>query len=216
MILILEEDYPSQNHKYALAYIHTRNLYYKKMGLEFTVLNFRAKSSYTYEGINVISYEDYKQKESSSKIDLLISHAPNLRNHVKFMVKNKRNIEKILMVIHRHEVLKYTKYYPKPFHFNNANKGKNFVQNVYDSIKLPSMRFIIRKYLKQNKITLLFVSEWMRTHFELNVKINKNEYMDHSIVIPNSSHPIFVDNSYQYNQLEKEADFITIRPFDRS
>src|SRR5690606_37331220 len=107
-----------------------------------------------------------------------------------------------------------TKYYPKPFHFNNANKGKNFVQNVYDSIKLPSMRFIIRKYLKQNKITLLFVSEWMRTHFELNVKINKNEYMDHSIVIPNSSHPIFVDNSYQYNQLEKEADFITIRPFD--
>ena len=216
MILILAENYPSENHKYALAYIHTRNLYYKQMGIEINVLNFRAEASYQYEGINVISIGDFQKMNSNVKIDLLVSHAPNLRNHVKFIVKNYKRIKYFIMVFHGHEVLKISKYYPKPFNFVKQNTMKKKARSIYDSIKLPVLRLLIKNLVKRKIITLIFVSEWMKEHFSLNLNIDQKDILNSSMVIPNSVHPVFLKHKFEFDSINKIGDFIIIRPLDNS
>ena len=153
MILILAETYPSEKHKYILAFIHTRNVYYKQMGLDINVLSFKAENSYQYEGINVISLKDFRKMESTIKIDLLISHAPNLKNHAKFIYTNLKRIKQVMMVFHGHEVLKMSNYYPEPFSFVKQSKLKKLVRDTYDSVKLPLIRSLIKKLIRQKKIT---------------------------------------------------------------
>jgi len=214
MILILAEDYPSENNKYALAYIHSRNLYYNQMGMDITVVNFRARSSYLYEGINVISPKDFRKLYSKMKIDLLISHAPNLKNHLKFIVGNRHRIQETIMVFHGHEVLKVSKYYPKPYSYIKQNTLKKILRNSYDSLKLPIMRFVIKSLLNQNRVTLVFVSDWMEEHFSLNLKMTEKELSNNSLVIPNSVHPVFLKHSFEFDNDNKLGDFVTIRPLD--
>ena len=42
-VLIAAADYPDNNGKVTLMYIHTRNLYYAAHGINVTVFNFKAK-----------------------------------------------------------------------------------------------------------------------------------------------------------------------------
>lgn len=64
-------------------YVHTRNVYYANHGIDVTVLNFSAVESYEYENIRVITLADYES--SSEQYDILVAHAPNLRNHYRFL-----------------------------------------------------------------------------------------------------------------------------------
>lgn len=216
MILVLAEDYPSENNEYALAYIHTRNLYYKEMGIEIKVLNFRIKESYVYEGITVISKKDYKKTMRKTDIELVISHAPNLKNHIIFIKKNLSVIQNVLMIFHGHEVLRISDYYPKAYSFSQQKKSRKLIRDMYDSIKLPIMNMVIKNLINENKLSLIFVSEWMRKHFAINVKLEKELLLKSSFIIPNSAHPIFLEKNYDPSLVKKEADFITIRPLDNS
>ena len=65
-VLVLVEDYPSNTSK-ILMYVHVRNKYYMKKGMEVTVLSFKAKEKYNIDGINVITLKDYKANKEKYK-----------------------------------------------------------------------------------------------------------------------------------------------------
>lgn len=212
-ILILVQDYPSNENKYAMNYVHTRNLEYIKNNIEFTLLSFSAKNSYEYDGIKVTSLCEFNETLVGKKFDLLISHAPNLRNHMKFILKNQSNIHKILMFIHGHEVMRLSKYYPKPFKFTNSNLIREFTQEVYDLLKLNLLHVTFNNLLRKDKLYFIFVSNWMKDVFLENIPLNEGLLNEHSYVVPNSMNSVFLSSYYKLSS-EVKADFVTVRPLD--
>lgn len=204
-ILVLAQSYPSPENIYNLAFVHSRNLEYQKKNVKVTVLNFSAKSNYIYEGINVVSPDSILE---FSQYDSVVSHAPNIRNHILFLFKNLTKIRKIVFIFHGHEVLEVGKYYPKPYKWEKSTEN-SFFRWFYDKIKLK----ILNKILHSDKVSIIYVSEWMRS--EAN-KCLKASYSSKEIIVHNPINYSFYERKYKYKESENYSDFITIRPLNGS
>lgn len=214
--LIITEDYPNKNNKYANSYVHSRCIEYKKSQLNFKVLSFRAQTPYIYEGIDIISEDEFQKKYKNKKINLVISHAPNIRNHLKFLMIYRKNIKKMLFFLHGHEVLKINKYYPKPYDFTKDKSIiKNLTQNFYDSFKLKVLKTFFLNNLKKNKVKFVFVSKWMKIQFLKNVQLDPYLIDRNSYIIFNNANAVFEKKTYLKKKKTK-ADVVTIRPLDKS
>ena len=162
-VLVLAQDYPNNEGGVSLMYIHSRNVYYRKQGIDVTVLNFSTEKNYDYDGITVISPSEYKRDKKV--YDVLIAHAPNIKNHFRFINKYQQNFRRIFFYFHGHEILKISDNYPTPYpYMGDFNFFKKKIRDIYDIIKLK----IIRNYFvnSANDITLIFVSDWMKNKFE--------------------------------------------------
>ncbi len=84
-ILVLVENYPSSINVYAMSYVHSRNIEYLKLGIDVHVLNFSATESYIFEGITVYNRINFRQNNLDN-YDCIVSHAPNIRNHLSFFI----------------------------------------------------------------------------------------------------------------------------------
>lgn len=206
-VLVLVEDYPS-NQKKTLMYVHVRNKYYVENGIQVTVLNFRAKENYTIDNINVITLEEYKRKSSSNNYDILISHAPNLKHHYRFLMKYQKNFKNLVFFFHGHEVLKINKVYSKPYKYMKKNTLKKLIQNMYDNIKL----YIWKKFYTKisYKSYFIFVSKWMYDEFLRWTKIRPEVIENRYSITYNGIGKEFEELSYDKSK-EKKYDFITIR-----
>lgn len=206
-VLVLVEDYPSKISK-ALMYVHVRNKYYKKKGLQVTVLNFRAKKNYNIDGVDVITLNEYKSNCNKYKDCLLVVHAPNLKHHYIFLKKYQRNFEHLVFFFHGHEVLKINKVYSKPYKYVKQNTIKKVMQNIYDNIKL----YIWKRYYTKiaYKSYFIFVSKWMYNEFlkwtKIKPKVIENKYSITYNGIGEEFEKLCYDNGK-----EKKYDFITIR-----
>ncbi|MFL2077341.1 glycosyltransferase [Marinilactibacillus psychrotolerans] len=206
-ILVLATDYPDDNGNVTLMYIHTRNKYYVENGIDVTVLNFNSKSNYTLDGVKVITLKEYSRKNIT--YDILVSHAPNIRNHYNFLRKQGKYFKKTVFFFHGHEVLKTSEIYPKPYQYMRSSSSISMLaRDLYDSIKL----FIWKRYFLKtiNKTTFVFVSNWMYDMFLRYTKIDSSLLDDKKYIIYNSIGEQFETNSYDHRK-EKEYDFMTIR-----
>lgn len=205
-VLVLATFYPSENGKEAHRFIHVRNLFYQEHGIDVTVLCFGTKEDYVYENIRVISLKTY-QKEKE-EFDLLISHQANIRNHYFFLKKYSKKFPYIVFFFHGHEVLRFSKTYPKPYVYVKRSKLKVFARDIYDCFKL----FIWRKYIPRliNKSTLVFVSKWMLEEFLKSTKLSMNDINGHYEITYNGVGKAFQENVFDYNSVKK-YDFVTIR-----
>lgn len=198
--------YPLPDGQRAMYFVHSRNLYYEKEGLDVTVLNFATECGYTYDGIRVISLSELKKH--MEKYDALVLHAANIRNHYRFLKKYGKFFKKKIFIFHGHEVLRINKYYPKPYGYMKSN---NFVyrliQNLYDEFKLTVWHRYYRTYIED--IRLVFVSNWIFDKFKKEVRISDEELKGHACVIPNSIGDFFEKNLYMPQKIE--YDFLTIR-----
>jgi hypothetical protein len=204
--LILAAAYPIPNGARPMYFVHSRNLYYQKNGIDVTVINFSAKKSYTFDGIRVISIKEYKTL--NEKFDVLILHAANLRNHYVFLKKYGNRFDKKIFVFHGHEVLHINKYYPRSYgYLKSENRVKDFLQNRYDDFKLT----VWHKYYSENidNIRLLFVSKWLMQQFETEVGLCNENLRGHTDVISNSVGEFFEKNEYSPQNIV--YDFLTIR-----
>ena len=95
-ILVLTQDYPRLNGTHERMYVHVRNLFYQKKGIEVTVLNFSTNIKYEIDGIKVISEKDYYS--SCNNYDILVAHAVNIKNHFRFLVKNYNRFTNIVIL----------------------------------------------------------------------------------------------------------------------
>lgn len=206
--LVITTDYPTNQNPGMLRYVHTRNLYYQKDGICVTVLNFNAQRDYVFQGIKVITYKSFVK--DSQGYDILVSHAPNIRFHYRFLKSFENQFPKIVIFFHGHEVLKINKVYSPPYGYIKKNWViKILIQDLYDKSKL----FLWRKYLPRiiHKTKLVFVSKWMFDEFLKWVKIPKALLEDSYSITYNGVGEIFEKNNYVMDA-EKEFDFITIRP----
>ena len=212
-IWILAQTYPSPDQQYQQSYIHTRLLFYKSQGLECAVLSFSARVSYEYEGISIFSLGDFEAL-SIQKIDLLISHAPNMRNHIRFMVRYQKQIQEMIWFIHGHEVLIKHHYYPKPYAFQSqSHLIRRVLNGVYDHLKVRILKWLIQSWFKH--LHLVFVSRWMQDAYFECVGTERQATLRRASIIANAIHPVFLEQRYQPNSLFK-ADFVTIRLLDLS
>lgn len=213
-VLVLTQAYPSPNSPYNLAYVHTRLLGYIERGIEVDVLNFSAHENYIYENISVITEETWSQEKKH--YDVLISHAPNLRNHLRFLQKYGALFTRWFFFFHGHEVLYKQNYYPKPYPYDaKKNLFWQFADNAYDLFKLQVLRIMLKKWLQKGHLKLIFVSEWMQTAFLENVKLEPQWVNRHSYIINNAVHPQFLTNVWSL-KAPLSADCITIRPLDNA
>lgn len=206
-VLVLAEEYSSKN-KISQGFIHTRNLEYLKKNILVDVISFNnPQEFYTLDNIPIYSLEKFYKEKKVNDYDLVISHAPNLRHHCKFINKNYDKIKKVIFFFHGHEILYSKDIYPKPYTYMKKNNFiKESIRNIYDIFKIKYMRNFLKK--KIPKSFFIFVSDWMYNEFKKNIKIDlPNEKYE---IIYNAIGEEFLINNYNKNT-KKEYDFITIR-----
>lgn len=206
-LLVLTEDYPSENSK-MLMYVHTRNLYYAQKEISVVVLNFRAKENYIIDGIQVITLEEYKNNTDKYNCDILISHAPNLKHHYRFLKKHEKNFKNIVFFFHGHEIVKINKVYPKPYNYMKQIPIKRVIRDVYDNIKLRVWKSCFTKIA--NKSHFIFVSNFLYNEFLNGVRIDRSKIENKKYIINNCVGKIFEKKAYKFKE-NKKYDFITIR-----
>lgn len=208
-VLVLAERYSTKD-KVSQGFIHTRDLEYIKNGIDLDVISFASKiDNYVLDGINVYSSKKFNEIKNIEDYDIVISHAPNLKHHCKFLNKNYSKIKKIIFFFHGHEVLYSKEIYPKPYDYvKKENKLKEILRDSYDIYKIKYLTKFFKKWL--DKSNYIFVSEWMYDQFRKNIKINESEYKSKSHIIYNVLGEVFLNNSYN-KETKKEYDFITIR-----
>ncbi|MDQ0154192.1 glycosyltransferase [Robertmurraya andreesenii] len=207
-LLIAAPDYANPNEKSKMMYLHVRNLYYKQKGICITILNFRANENYTIDGIKVITLDEYN-KNQSEKYDVLVCHAPNIRQHYKFLKKYERNFPKIVFFFHGHEVVRINAVYPKPYYFKKQSKRvMRLVQDIYDTLKLKLWKDYFTKVA--NKSHFVFVSRELYNDFLHWTKINPTVLVGKYSIIHNGVGEVFEKEKYDQH-VKKVYDFITIR-----
>lgn len=211
-MLVLVQEYPKDRNYAGLTFVHPRLLGYKKEGVEPVVISFKEKDHYFYEGILICSEKFFNKNYKIDDFDLINSHAPNIRNHLRFLVKSKIPSEKIVFTFHGQEVLNRFTIYPKPFWYSYKNIIKKyFLFSWFDPIKL----FITKAFLFSifKKSSFIFVSQWMKKMFESSLGVSLEGGNKKWIVIHNPVNDIFYQQKY-ISPLNKKI--VTLRPWDDS
>lgn len=206
-ILVLITDYPRPNGTHAYMFAHVRNRYYQGHGQNVTVINFACDYDYVVDGIRVITLQTYEKE--AIRYDMAIAHAPNLRNHYRFLKKHESSFAHLLFFFHGQEVLYLNKSYPKPYPFIKKKFWrKGIFQDGYDFLKLR----LWRAYFKElaPKADFIFVSNWLKRQFESNTGLTDADLLNHCHIINNSVGATF-ENAHWDPDVEKKYDFITIR-----
>jgi len=206
-VLVLVAAYPTTAGEVALMYVHVRSLWYMKNGLQVDVLNLSASSDDCVDGIRVLCKDTYKGLPSDY-YELLILHAPNIRQHYIFLKRYGKRFKHFLFFFHGHEVLRRNKVYSRPYPFIRRNRLTEIIQDFYDCYKLRVWRRFFQK--EYNHIHFVFVSNWMKEQFLKWTQLDQEYIEGRSDIIYNSIHPIFEVEAWN-SICEKEFDFITIR-----
>lgn len=219
-ILIITTDYPRPDGHVSLQYIHSRNRLYidKVRDIDITVLSFAASCDYTIDGISVLTLNTYIKHIENWHFDILLSHAPNIRNHYKFLKQYGNRFKEIIFFFHGHEILRRREIYPRNYDYmtNRINplniyswaKASVIINDWYDLVKLKIWYRYFRQML--HKSHFVFVSNWMYDMFIKYVHLNPEMLNGKKCIIYNCVGKQFEINSYDFN-VEKEYDFITIR-----
>lgn len=208
-VLVTDACYASSDKLFSVFFIRGRNIYYKQKGIDVTVLDFSATTDSLIDEIQVISLSSFENKYKDEKFDILICHAPNIRNHYIFLKKYQKEFPKIVFFFHGHEVLRVSKVYPKPYSYIKESLWlKRLLRDVYDILKLRMWRGYFKKL--SPKSSFVFVSKWMYNEFLKWVKIDE-KYINPSMEITyNAVGEEFEKNNYA-NRPNPKNDFITIR-----
>ena len=121
-VLVLTAFYPIPNGTHERMFVHVRNQYYQRCGIDVTVLNFDAHDNYTIDGISVITAGTFDQEKGKNKYDIVISHSANLRNHFRWLKKYEKIFNHLVFFFHGHETSYLNKDYPKPYPYLPASR----------------------------------------------------------------------------------------------
>ncbi|MBX3021253.1 MAG: glycosyltransferase [Bdellovibrionales bacterium] len=195
-----------------MAFTHARNVIYREAGHAVTVLSFGAQEAYLWDDLSVLPEGDFTAAQLS-QFDVLVFHAPNLRNHLRFMLKNGAAIRAKVIIGHGHEFIDAANQSGQPYAFqlNFKMRLKLKALALYDWLKVRVWAWYFRSQ-KDSRLALVFVSEWLRKNVEQCLRLKLDDYVNVS-VINNPIHPAFQESTYDPNS-PKLADFVTLRSFD--
>lgn len=206
-LLILTAFYPIPNGTHERMFVHVRNMYYQRHGVNVTVLNFAANENYEIDGIKVITLNAFKNE--CAQYDIVVSHSANIRNHYLFLKKYGYKFDHLVFFFHGHEMLNFSKDYPYPYNYtSDAKFTKRNFRKIYDLLKIRLWTNYYRQLMY--KSDLIFVSNWLFNRFRENTGIQKEELVNKYHIINNSVGRVFETLSYDFPS-EKRYDFITVR-----
>lgn len=207
-VLVAVENYPGSPNGKVVShkFVHVRNLYYQSLGINVTVVSFAEKGSYIYEGIEVISVNEYQRREGH--YDLLLCHQPNLKHHLPFCLRYSNDFHGMVFFFHGHEVLKVSQAYPKPYPYVKINPISVALRDLYDEVKFRVWRHYFS--MVRESSFFVFVSQWMYDEFMKWLRVDRSFLSDRARVIPNCIGSAFEDNHYA-PESNPEFDLITIR-----
>ncbi len=207
-LLILTAFYPVPGGSHERMFVHVRDKYYVSQGIDVTVLNFASDHDYEIDGVKVITLRSYEKQDV--RYDIAVSHAPNLRNHYRFLKKYENRFPHLVFFFHGFEMMYLTKDYPKPYKYDKTRKWYMIAaQHCYDRFKIA----LWGSYYKvlAHKSDYVFVSNWMLDCFKRNTGLTERDLNGRCHIINNSVGEIFEKENYDW-EAEKRYDFITIRP----
>lgn len=210
-LLVVSQSYPSKEKPHSQAFIHSRNIEYKKDHNSVDVCSFSTQSKYEYDGISV--YGDNQLPSPVNQYDLIVFHAPNIRNHVRFIIRHWSELKNIVFIFHGYEIMRVQDHVEPYFKFLKPAFWKRMIVSLYDSIKIPIISTLIRVLHKNKNTHFIFVSGHFRDSVISDLEIAKSALQSSSSVIHNPVNSIFYEKSFEPSN-EILADFITIRPFD--
>lgn len=114
--------------------------------------------------------------------------------------------------MHGSESMAIERDYPKPYGYMANPFYKKVARGLYDELKFKVLGWFIRT--NRDRVTLVFVSEWMRGMFESNILVPDLEGIAYE-VIHNSLAEVFVDGVFKSGGC-KVGDFVTLRSLDNS
>ena len=210
-VFVISQGYPSEERRYLQSFLHARSKEYKRQGIDVSVISFSTKNSYEFDNIKVYNEKEGVEALKKNGPSIILLHAPNLKNHVRFYLKYKKYFYWTFLFFHGHEVLKEKDIYPKPYFFNKKQRRKNKLANFYDALKIPIITKFLKKIISSGRYDLVFVSKWMLDETNKSTLINLKE-SNRVHIINNSLNEFIKEGAYKLS--DKKADFITIRPLD--
>lgn len=215
-VLVAVQSYPStQKDPDALYFVHPRSLFYQKKGIDLDILSFKAKESYTHEGVTVLPTHKAQKALRSGEYDLFINHSPNVFSHIYFILKNLKYLKKVIFILHGHEILNVRQYYRMPYKYQKKLRLKWIMRGLYDPIKIFVLGAFFKFLVKRKNTEFIFVSDHLRRLFFLTFPSLENAVFSKTHIISNPASRPFINSHYQPKN-EYTADFITIRPLNRS
>jgi glycosyltransferase involved in cell wall biosynthesis len=198
-IIVLVDNYKSAR------FVHERNRYYTEHGITLKVVDPTVAESYEFEGIKVLTEKDFKHGIVNKKYDVLISHAPNIRNHYRFIKKHINDFPNLVFFFHGHEIVKCRDYYPKPYDYTNRNP---ILRNIYDNFKIVFWKKVFLKWNARSQY--VFVCKWLYDSFIENIMPERKWTEGRTRIIQNCIGKAFQNVAYDAKAV-KRFDFITIR-----
>lgn len=215
-IPVLVQGYPSAELRYNMNFVHSRNLYYRQQGFQPLVLNFGAQQSYQWEDIPVLTEQEFLKQFGHQSFPVVVSHAPNLRNHLRFLWRHPYLFKQKIFIMHGHEVLFKQAYYPPAYDYL---KQKGFLYKLadrfYDHLKVRILRNYLESEAKQHSLHLVFVSNYLYQQFVKCLRPKHSLLEPTTQIIPNGVAEAFIKNRYQPAQI-MWGDFVSLRPLDSS
>ena len=212
-IFILCQDYPSEKNLYAMSFVHSRVKAYQNT-CDVIVISFSTKANYIFDEVKVVTKSEGKKLLKLTKNNIVMIHAPNIRNGMMFIFNMLKYIKYIILFFHGHEVLDAKLYYPKPYNYDKKGKRKRKLLIIYDYFKLPLMRKLLNYLNSHKKLDLIFVSNWMYSAFCKSLNYSQSQLAKFKIHIINNPISVhIIQCGYHRNDIIK-ADFISIRPLD--
>lgn len=200
-VLVLTQQYPSDNDLYKNMFVHNRIKKYmsESSDIDFNVFVLNGKKrDYTYDSVNVNSGNERELSQIIVKndFDRIVIHFLTFRM-VPVLLKYAQDIKKIVWV-HGYEAISWRRRV-----FNNTSPL--FLKYVFgNKIQIHFFKKFVNKC---RNTTFVFVSNWMKNVSEedLNVKFKNFE------IIPNG-----VDTSFYTKERDKSGlrrNILSIRPF---
>lgn len=192
--LLITPGYPSENNKYNTAFVHTRVREYIKANLNMDVLSINCLpgiSSYTFEGVNVISadYAFLREVLSFKQYKNIIIHFFDC-NYGNILDAVDTSGTNIYLFAHGADVL----YHNLPEYASPYFGGK--LDLSCRTEEFAKKDYYIKKYNDLANVKWIFVSDFIRKKLEENLKIKIKNYD----IIPN-----YIDNKlFEYKKKDKE------------
>lgn len=209
-LIVLCQNYPSPENPFSQPFVHTRLLEYAKH-FELVVISFASKKPYEFEGVKVLTESAFNEDFRDFIFDLMISHAPNIKNHYRFIFLNLFKFKKLMLVLHGYEVIDIHKriYNQKTFYKFPYSHSK--LVRFYHKIKLPLTSLLLKSLSRLKSCNFVFVSEILYNEVLEDLRCNIFSKGENTFIVNNPINQIFNTNSYTPLPL---FDFICIRPFD--
>jgi glycosyltransferase involved in cell wall biosynthesis len=211
-ILVICQDYPNSRNPSVMTFAHARDVSYREFGHEVEVLSFAAKTAYERDGIPV--FPEIGLNRHVGEFDVWVMHMPNLRNHLRWLLKHRAMLKRLIMIIHGHEFITWTSCVPQvfPIAWNWKTVLKQWAGYCYDWLKLKIWRIYFQTRLGR-RTSLIFVSDYILKEAERCIGVSFDNLGIEHKVIHNPIHRAFEGNRYT-QPTSPLADFVTIRPFD--